>query len=88
VARRRLEFRYGVIETLFTIHPIAIVAMEITGEIDAEQKCPHHDVFMGYGAKVTDGEPSWYCPHCEVDYTVQDLIVEGDTHVVDTFTVE
>ena len=61
--------------------------MKITAEVDAEQKCPHHNVYMGYGATVTDGEPTWYCPHCEIDYTVQDLIAEGDVYTMTDVSV-
>ncbi len=51
--------------------------MKVGTAIPKGQRCPHHNSIMEFAVTTMD-EPTWTCDECECDYTVPDLIREGD----------
>lgn len=52
--------------------------MKVGTAIPRDLRCPHDNSAMEFGRSVHTDEPTWHCEVCEIDYTLTDLIREGE----------
>lgn len=54
--------------------------MKVGTVVPKDLRCPHDNSAMEYAQTVKD-EPTWTCDECEMDYTLDVLIDEGDINL-------